>query len=141
MARLALPRIREIVKFGSVGLATNAIDYAIFTCLILLAQTAPLYAHMASYSTAAVFSFFANRHWTFKASSASLGYQAATFIFANIIGLAASAWLVDHLSTSLTPWGAKLVSTVVLVFWFYGFSKLIIFRDRAAPPPGPARSM
>ncbi len=120
--------ISEMLKFGSVGLMTNIIDYSIFTLLILVLDFVATYAHIASYCVAAIFSFLANRNWTFRALQASLSYQVGMFIIANIIGLAGSSWLVSHLSAALTPWGSKLVATAILTLWFYGFSRLVIFK-------------
>jgi putative flippase GtrA len=120
--------LSEMLRFGGVGLMTNTIDYSIFTVLILAFGAMATYAHIASYCTAAIFSFLANRHWTFRATGSSLGYQLAMFIAANLVGLAGSAWLVGRFSAALSPWGAKLLATVILTLWFYGFSRLVIFK-------------
>jgi putative flippase GtrA len=63
---------RELIKYGFVGLATNAAGYVVFL-LVTHFGVKPRYAMTVLYAIFATIGFFANRQWTFSHSGGLLG--------------------------------------------------------------------
>jgi len=63
---------RELIKYGIVGLATNATGYAVFL-LVTHFGIKPRYAMTVLYAIFATIGFLGNRHWTFSHSGGLLG--------------------------------------------------------------------
>lgn len=128
-------RMRRPLRFLAVGVANTAIDVAIF--LGLTGLSVPVIpANMISTSVALVFSFVANRAFTFRAGSGVAG-QALRFAIVTLIGL----WVLQPLviwlvAASLAPvmtgtaalLVAKLAATAVSLTWNYLLYGLVVFR-------------
>lgn len=130
--RGALARLlsSHVARFALVGLTTNAVDFSLFALGVYVAGLAVVWANIISYSAGATFSFCANRAWTFGHSAANgrLKHQLAKFIAMNAVGIILSTALVAFLSGLTFPWLAKVVTTLVLVLWFYIVSRFFVYR-------------
>lgn len=101
--------IRELTKFGIIGLVNTAIDFAVLNA-ILLAADAPLKAKVASTTVSATTSYFMNRHWTFRHRSRSgLRREYSLFFIFNGVGLAIALTILG-----ITKYGLGLESLVAI---------------------------
>ena len=132
-----LKKHAEKVKFIFVGGANTAIDFVILFGLTFLGVD-KLVANFFSTSVALVFSFFANKSFTFKNETKNAKKEFALFLVITLFGL----WVIQPLVilgvTSLTEsfitnsaislFIAKLVATVASLIWNYIFYSRIVFK-------------
>jgi putative flippase GtrA len=130
--------IVKLSRFALVGLGTNVIDYAAFFLLFKIGGLAPVIAQVISYCVAAIFSFSANRHWTFAAHHGQIQAQAGMFILANILGVIASTASLGLLSACVGVWAAKILTTILLSTGFYLVSRFVIFKPVTQRAQNPA---
>ena len=112
----------QIARFGIVGAANTALDFGLL--FILRALGLPVeFANIASTTIAFLFSFFANKKYTFKTSGTNVVREMILFVVVTLTGL----WVLQTLVIMLTlPWltaitnqtdvallVAKLLATVV----------------------------
>lgn len=127
----------EKVKFGVVGVANTALDFAILFLLVSLGLD-KIVANFFSTSIAFFFSFFVNKSFTFKSTGGSLKKQLTLFIAITavalwviqpiIITLVSAILAPTSLSDSLTLFVAKLVATVASLIWNYIFYSRFVFK-------------
>ncbi|HUI61522.1 MAG TPA: GtrA family protein [Steroidobacteraceae bacterium] len=133
------------LKFGIVGIANTAADFAIFSLLTLGARLAPAGANVISYSCGIGLSFFLNRGWTFRdRNPGKPAARFAAFAVGSLVGLLLSTAVVAWLAPHWGPLPAKGASIAASFSWNYLFSNLVVFRnatggDRAGPVPAPQR--
>ncbi len=132
-----LKKHAEKVKFIIVGGANTAIDFVILFGLTFLGVD-KIVANFFSTSVALIFSFFANKSFTFKNKSENAKKQFALFLVVTLFGL----WVIQPLviwgSTSLMEsfitndalnlFVAKLIATVTSLIWNYVFYSRIVFK-------------
>jgi putative flippase GtrA len=119
----------RVVKFGVVGVANTALDFAIFSALTLGAGVAPTIANVVSYSCGIGLSFCINASWTFRDRGARRpAARLPMFIAANLAGLAISTAVVALLARDYGPLPAKIVSVGVAFIWNFVFANFIVFR-------------
>ena len=125
------------IRFGIVGLANTALDFALLFLLVALGID-KIPANYASTGISFIFSFFVNKSFTFKSKGGNVKKQFAYFIIITIIGL----WVIQPLiitgvATLLagTGWAsafillvAKLVATVASLIWNYLFYSRLVFK-------------
>jgi putative flippase GtrA len=94
----ARPLIRQILRYGLIGLLSNASGYVLYLLLTHLGLT-PTRAMTSLYLFAATLGFIGNRQWTF-ADQGNVQSSAARYTLAHLIGyainLAMLRILVDH---------------------------------------------
>jgi putative flippase GtrA len=128
-ARLA----NEVAKFGAVGAAAFVVDFGVFNLAIM--PSSPLHhkvltAKAVSTTLAATFSYFANRHWTWRLRARSgLGREYSLFFVFNAVGLgimeaclAISRYglgLTSALANNVSAYGFGLVLGTLFRFWAY----------------------
>jgi putative flippase GtrA len=79
--------VHELAKFGIVGAIATVIDFGISN-LLVHQRWSEIVATAISVTVAATFSYFANRHWTFRHRARSgLGREYSLFFVLNGIGL------------------------------------------------------
>lgn len=134
--------MRELIKkhesklrFGIIGVVNTALD---FTLLLLLNSVGvnKYIANFISTSVAFIFSFFANRTFTFK-SSGDAKRQFIPFLAVTLSGLWILQPIIIWLSTPLfhslnqdvSLLLAKLVATVASLVWNYLLYSRLVFRD------------
>lgn len=129
------------VRFGMVGIANTALDFALLFLFVHLGLGVIL-ANILSTGTAFTFSFFVNKSFTFKNTGGNKIKQFALFVVITLIGL----WVLQPLvilavSALLAPlsWEAalvlfiaKLFATVVSLIWNYLLYSRLVFKQKDA---------
>lgn len=130
----------EKVKFGIVGVANTALDFAILFLLVSLGLD-KIVANFISTSVAFTFSFFVNKSFTFKSTGGNLKKQLALFIIITIVAL----WVIQPLiitgvtallaplalNSSLVLLIAKLLATIASLIWNYIFYSRLVFKKES----------
>ncbi len=124
------------VRFALIGGINTAIDFGILFLLHSLGINKYI-ANIVSTSIAFVFSFFANRTFTFK-SKGSAKKQFIPFLIATLSGL----WILqpviiwaaqkplDNLDEALGLFIAKLLATIASLVWNYILYSRFVFKDK-----------
>ena len=127
----------QVVRFGIVGAANTALDFGLL--FILKALGLPVeFANIASTTIAFLFSFFANKKYTFKTSGTNVVREMILFVVVTLTGLwvlqtfvivLAMPWLtaVTH-QTDVALLISKLIATVVSMTWNYLLYTYIVFK-------------
>lgn len=132
-----LKKHAEKIRFIIVGGTNTAIDFIILFGLTFLGLD-KIIANFFSTGVALIFSFFANKTFTFKDKSENAKKQFTLFLVITLIGL----WIIQPLviwgATSLLQpfipndainlFIAKLIATVVSLIWNYIFYSRLIFK-------------
>ena len=127
----------EKIRFGIVGIANTALDFAILFILVALGLD-KIPANYVSTGISFIFSFFVNKSFTFKSKSGNAKKQFLYFIIITIIGLwVIQPLIITGLSTVLanTGWAsgvilfvAKIIATVASLIWNYIFYSRVVFK-------------
>jgi len=135
--RLSLQKHADKFRFALVGGLNTAVDFVVLFFLVALGlPTIP--SNIASTSIALVFSFFANKTFTFKDASKNTKRQFAVFLLITLFGL----WVIQPLiiegtrllieSLALNSFAVlfigKLLATVVTTIWNYLLYRKYIFK-------------
>jgi putative flippase GtrA len=120
--------IRELAKFGIIGVINFAVDSAIFNALLFIG---PIKSQVISTVIAATGSYFMNRHWTFRhRARSSLRREYTLFFVFNAIGLGITAVVLgigkygfgigedDRLLVNIVR-AVGIVVATVFRFWAY----------------------
>jgi putative flippase GtrA len=136
--------VREVGKFGTIGLITFVIDTAVFN--LLWGPLNTLVAGAISMTVAATCAFIGNRFWTWRhRARTDLRREYALYFLFNLVGLliALTCLGVSHyvlgftsqLSDNIAKNGVGLVLGTLFRFWSY---RQIVFRkspdDTASTP-------
>lgn len=127
----------EKFRFALVGGFNTALDFGILFGLTALGVD-KIPANYISTSVSFVFSFFANKTFTFKAKSGNAKREFLSFVIVTLIGL----WILQPLvitavsqlleATSLddtiTLLIAKLIATIVSLIWNYILYSRVVFK-------------
>lgn len=127
----------QLARFGAVGVFNTALDFGLLFILKVIGLPVEL-ANIGSTSIAFVFSFFANKKYTFKTSGTNVVREMVLFVIITLFGL----WVLQTLVITLTlPWLtdltgqsnlalliAKLLATVVSMTWNYVLYTLVVFK-------------
>lgn len=80
--------IKEVGKFGSVGILNTVIDLGLFNILVFSLNMAPVSANVIAVGAAIINSYVWNKLWTFNdKNTKNVTSQAALFISLSLIGL------------------------------------------------------
>ncbi|MGH7218319.1 MAG: GtrA family protein [Candidatus Microsaccharimonas sp.] len=132
-----LKKHAEKLRFAVVGGANTAIDFAVLFALTF-AGVDKIVANYASTSVALIFSFFANKSFTFKDKSGNAKKQFVAFLIITLAGLWVLQPIIIWISTSaLAPhisseavnlFIAKLIATVASLVWNYLLYSRLVFK-------------
>lgn len=132
-----LKKHAEKIRFAIVGGANTALDFIILFALTF-AGIDKIAANYISTSVALIFSFFANKSFTFKHKTGNAKKQFILFIVITIAGLWILQPLIIWISTNaLAPYItnqalnlfiAKLIATVASLIWNYILYSRIVFK-------------
>lgn len=127
----------ELAKFGLIGAANTALDFAILNALHFGLHWGPLTAKCVSTAIAATSSYFMNRHWTFRHRARSgMRREYTLFFLLNLVGLA-----IGLVCLAVTKYGlnkdsiaainaANLVGLVLgTVFRFWSYRRWVFLAD------------
>ena len=129
--------LRSIVTYSVIGALNTLIDFSLFSLLCLKYGFPGWEANVASYSTAVVFSFIANRRFTFRSASASYFHtidQFGRFLIVSLIGLLSSSVTTYLLSPAAGPILAKTVAIPVTLCIGFTITRIWVFPMSAASP-------
>jgi putative flippase GtrA len=125
-------RAYRFARAAIVGSGATAIDFIVLTSCIRVAGLAPTVARIPALIAGAMFQFFGNRKFAFRAQAGSLSRQAKLFVAAELVTLLLNfslfRWLVPRVSF-LPPELASLLGTfIIFVTFAYPMRRLVIFR-------------
>ena len=133
----------QFIRFAVIGVLNTGIDYGLYTVLVYLLPIHWLAANIISYASAVLFSYFANKYWTFKKKSGANFAELLRMYGVNIVSLAASSALIYVLVNIIKipdiaviggflikkEITAKIcVAPVVIIINFIG-TKLLVFKQ------------
>jgi putative flippase GtrA len=125
-------------RFAITGAIATTIDFGILLGLNALGVNS-IAANYVSTTTAFCFSFFANRHFTFKATDGHVGKQMLMFVAVTLFGIWVLQPPIIFLSekvieqyVSLPSWVllvlGKLAATLVTLVWNYYLYSRVVFK-------------
>lgn len=133
-----LKKHAEKVRFIIVGGVNTAIDFGVLFFLNALGVD-KIIANYFSTSVALIFSFFANKSFTFKNQSGDAKKQFIVFLAVTLVGLWVIQPLIIWISTNtLQPYIsneainlfiAKLIATVASLIWNYLLYSRLVFKQ------------
>jgi putative flippase GtrA len=136
-----LKKHAEKIRFIIVGGANTALDFLLLFLFTGLGVDKIL-ANYFSTSIALVFSFFANKEFTFKNKTGNAKKQFALFLVVTLIGLWVIQPIIIWVSTSslatyipndeLNLFVAKLIATVGSLIWNYLLYSRLVFKKEAS---------
>lgn len=129
----------EKFRFALVGGFNTALDFGILFGLTAFGVD-KIVANYISTSISFIFSFFANKTFTFKAKSGNAKREFISFVIVTLIGL----WVLQPLiitaisrllaATTLNDTTilliAKLLATIVSLIWNYVFYSRVVFKQK-----------
>lgn len=119
---------RQKIRFLLVGGTNTAIDFGLL--FILNSFGLPrVSSNIISTGVAFIFSFFANRNFTFSANSGNIKKQMTLFIIVTLFGL----WVIQPIIISLISnlLVGKIIATAVTLVWNYLFYSRLVFKKEA----------
>ena len=119
---------REKIRFLLVGGTNTAIDFGLLFILNTLGLPR-VPSNTISTGVAFIFSFFANRNFTFSANSGNIKKQITLFIIVTLFGL----WVIQPIIISLISnlLVGKIIATAVTLVWNYLFYSRLVFKKEA----------
>lgn len=139
ITRRIIKNNRQLLRFGLVGSINTALDFGLL--FVFKSFGLPVEAsNILSTSIAFIFSFFANKKYTFKTSGTNIVREMLLFIGVTLFGL----WVLQTLVISLmTPLfsdifrsetvgllAAKIIATVVSLTWNYLLYSRLVFKSK-----------
>jgi len=127
------------LRFAIVGSINTALDFSILFILTMLFNVPKELANFISTFVAFLFSFFANKKYTFKSTSKNLKKQFLLFTIVTLFGL----WVIQTIIiTAITPMFtnlgvnkpaalliSKLIATVASLIWNYTLYSRVVFKN------------
>jgi putative flippase GtrA len=129
------PKNTEKLRFGLVGVANTALDFSILLTLRSLGIPSAV-ANFPSSTAAVIFSFFANKNYTFKSKGSNLKREITLFLIVTLF----CAWVLQPITIIIVEYSlqsvgispillatiAKIVATLVTLVWNYiAYSKFV----------------
>ena len=126
------------LRFAIVGGVNTALDFSILFTLTMLFNIPKELANFISTSVSFLFSFFANKKYTFKSTSKNLKRQFLLFTAVTLFGL----WVIQTIIiTAITPVFinlgvnkpaalliSKLIATAASLIWNYTLYSKVVFK-------------
>ena len=127
------------LRFTIVGSINTVIDFSILFTLTILFNVPKELANFISTFVAFLFSFLANKKYTFKSTSKNLKKQFLLFTIVTLFGL----WVIQTIIiTAITPMFtnlgvnkpaalliSKLIATVASLIWNYTLYSRVVFKN------------
>lgn len=127
----------QIGRFAIVGTINTIIDFGLLFLLTFIGLP-KLAANTISTGIAFVFSFFANKKYTFKSTSKNIKYEMVSFVIVTLFGLwvlqNGTIWLITPLIKSfitnerISLFVAKLFATAISLVWNYCLYDKVVFK-------------
>ena len=119
------PLIRQFIKFCLVGLTNLVFDFSVYFFLTRFLHLYFVLANVFSFTVAVTWSFWLNKHWTFKNHLKDYQRQYLRFFITNILGMIWQTSLL-YLLVTVAGWHdlvAKALAVVLVAFWNFGLSR------------------
>jgi putative flippase GtrA len=128
-------RLLVLARSLLAGGAATLVDLAALTAMVSLCGIAPRFASVPALVLAGAVNFLGNRHFAFRASSASAARQAKLFVLVHLVTLGLNAVVYDlalrALAAHVPYWALRLVvSNVIYLAWSFPMFKRV-FRVEA----------
>ncbi len=128
-----IPRrgMRQLIKFGMVGVVNTAIDFSLYLLLTRAFFIFELLANALAMLVAMSFSFFANKRFTFRNHVADHGRQMLKFVAVQGIGFVlgnGTFYLV--LQLGVFDIYAKICGAIVFTSWNFLAQKYWAFKEK-----------
>ncbi len=128
------------LRFGIIGVINTALDFGLLFAFSSIFAIPRGFANVLSTSVSFVFSFFANKSYTFKSvNKDNLVREMVLFTVVTLFGLWVIQGLIIHfltpvmesagLGSALALFGSKLVATVASLIWNYVLYSRVVFKD------------
>jgi len=127
----------KIIRFVIVGAINTALDFGLLLLFTHLGLP-KIVSNTLSTGMAFIFSFFANKKYTFRSSSGNVKREIVLFTIVTLFGLwvlqNGVIWLISPLcaallhNESLALLAAKLAGTIVSLTWNYLTYDILVFR-------------
>ena len=127
----------KIIRFGIVGAINTALDFGLLLLFTHLGLP-KIVSNTLSTGMAFIFSFFANKKYTFRSSSGNVKREIVLFTIVTLFGLwvlqNGVIWLISPLcaallhNESLALLAAKLAGTIVSLTWNYLTYDILVLR-------------
>lgn len=124
------------IRFALVGGFNTALDFVILFALTFAGMD-KIVANYFSTGISLIFSFFANKKFTFKHKSGNAKKQFTLFLIITIVGLWAIQplviWIVTsifepYLNEAINLFIAKLIATIASLIWNYLLYSRLVFK-------------
>lgn len=129
----------EKIRFGLVGVINTALDFGVLLLLVKIFKFSAIGGNYISTSIALIFSFFANKKFTFKNNDKTQARQFIVFLVITLVGL----WILQPLAisgigfmisgitlnSSVELLIEKLFATLVSLIWNYLMYRKFVFKD------------
>lgn len=135
IARFFLGDPLLFLRYASVGVASAALEFALFTLAYEALRWPLLVANGAALSCALVLNFALHKQWTFRAEGRlrrRLRHYAAMQAIAALLNSALMYLMVARLGWYAPL--AKIVEIGVVFAWTFTFSKLVVFANSPVQP-------
>ncbi|HEX3010207.1 MAG TPA: GtrA family protein [Bacteroidales bacterium] len=118
----------QFIKFNAVGALNTGITYLVFSGVFFISGS-KLYGLIADYLVGIFFSFFANKHFTFRVDGKSLGNQLLRMIGSYVIVFAINFLLLSVLTSYLAvnTYIAQVVVLVVIAVLSFFVQRCFVF--------------
>ena len=133
----------EKIRFGLVGVVNTGIDFIILFVLVALGLPT-IASNFASTSVALVFSFFANKKFTFKHEGKNTNQQIILFFVITLFGLwVIQPVIIEGVKFIIGSWFTnkyfilligKLFATVASLIWNYLLYRKFVFKNNTDTP-------
>ena len=127
----------QLLRFGIVGGANTALDFGLLFVFKFIGIPVEI-ANIMSTGLAFIFSFFANKKYTFKTTNTSVIREMLLFVIITLTGLWGLQTLIITLThnpltqlmgnTDVALLVAKLLATVASLTWNYLFYSKLVFK-------------
>lgn len=128
---------KQLLRFGAVGTTNTVIDFGLLFGLSALGWP-KIAANTTSTGLSFIFSFFANKKYTFKSKSSNLKREITLFVIVTLFGLWVlqnfSIWFISPLLNHLfhddatVLFVAKLFGTAISLTWNYIMYNNVVFK-------------
>ena len=129
------------LRFGIIGVINTALDFGLLFVFSSLFGIPRGFANMFSTSISFIFSFFANKRYTFKSSSKeNIVREMVLFTVVTLFGLWVIQGLIIHFLTpviinlgtteELALLASKLIATVASLIWNYLLYSRVVFKHK-----------
>jgi dolichol-phosphate mannosyltransferase len=122
--------LMRIIRFGIVGCAGIAIDFAVTWIFKEIIRVNKFTANAAGFSVAVINNYLLNRAWTFKNSNPQVLQQFGWFVLISAIGLAMNTGILYFLHTKkkIPFYLAKLLAIFFVFCWNFAANTFFTFR-------------